>query len=76
MGNKTDLPVILQDARVIQKKWQVAILKTNYPEKLLLLITCYKICHLQVTVHSAETDLLWEPSGNINEINIFFIAVI
>lgn len=39
-------------------KWQVVILKTNYPEKLLLLITCYKICHLQVILHSHETDLL------------------
>lgn len=50
--------MILQDAQVIQKKWQVVVLKTNYPEKLLLLIACYKICHLQVIVHSAETDLL------------------
>lgn len=67
---------MLQEFQVIQKEWQVVILKTNYPEKLLLLITCYKICRLQVIVHSAETDLLWEPSSNINEMNIFFIAVI
>lgn len=59
MGNKTEISkMILQDAQIIQKKWQVVVLKTNYPEKLLLLIACYKICHLQVIVHSAETDLL------------------